>query len=168
MVPLSFKIRNFVQSQPMDFPSCWLRVQESFLSGAIETPQHGNGFKSEFGPFPSFSKNYRKSLKNWKVLRGLIWFDSRFFGVRFRFSKKVSNSQFPLFWVCFLIFWVIFRMYIKLLVLVGFDLHFPLISGISKLHLVMASFPNFQLSLCFIFFIIVIHFTLTTKKLNLF
>ena len=50
-------------------------------------------------------------------------------------------------------------MYIKLLVLVGFDLNFPLISGIYKLHQMKASFPTFQLSR----FIIVIHFTLTTK-----
>ena len=50
-------------------------------------------------------------------------------------------------------------MYIKLLVLVGFDLNFPLISGIYKLHQIKASFPTFQLSR----FIIVIHFTLTTK-----
>ena len=58
-------------------------------------------------------------------------------------------------------------MYIKLLVLVGFDLNFPLISVIFKLHQIKASFPTFQLSR----FIIVIHFTLTTKickKLDLF
>jgi len=52
-------------------------------------------------------------------------------------------------------------MYNKLLVLVGFDLHFPLISGIYKLHQVKASFSIFQLSPCFISFIIVIYFTLT-------
>ena len=39
-------------------------------------------------------------------------------------------------------------MYIKLLVLVGFDLHFPLISGIYKLHQVKASFAIFQLLPC--------------------
>jgi len=56
-------------------------------------------------------------------------------------------------------------MYIKLLVLVGFDLHFPLISGINKLHQIKAIhfLPFSFLSPCFIFFIIVIHFTLTTK-----
>ena len=75
--------------------------------------------KVSLGPFPSFFKNYRKSLKNWKVLRDFrifwvgfryiyIWFVSRFFGsvssffwVRFRFSKKVLYSpffdRFPLF-----------------------------------------------------------------------
>jgi len=37
-------------------------------------------------------------------------------------------------------------MYIKLLVLIGFDLHFPLISGIYKLHQIKASFHTFQLS----------------------
>ncbi len=54
-------------------------------------------------------------------------------------------------------------MYIKLLVLIGVDLHFPLISGIYKLNLIKASWHTFQLSPCFISFIIVIHFTLTTK-----
>ena len=53
--------------------------------------------------------------------------------------------------------------YIKLLVLIGFDLHFPLISGIYKLHQIKASFHTFQLSTCFVSFIIVIHFTLTKK-----
>ena len=108
--------------------------------------------KKSLGPFPSFFKNYRKSLfwvrfrfsekvvnSQFVVQFPLFLGPFPLFWVRFRFSKKVSNSQFvdrfPLFWVCFLIFWVIFRMYIKLLVLVGFDLHFPLISGISKLHL---------------------------------
>ena len=59
----------------------------------------------------------------------------------------------------------------ELLVLIGFDLHFPVISGIYKLNLIKASLHTFQLSPCFITFIIVIHFTLTTKiykKLNLF
>ena len=42
--------------------------------------------------------------------------------------------------------------YIKLLVLVGFDLNFPLISGINKLFQIKASFPTFQLSPCFISF----------------
>ena len=55
------------------------------------------------------------------------------------------------------------RLYIKLLVLIGFYLHFPLISGIYKLNLINASLHTFQLSPCFISFIIVIHFTLTTK-----
>ena len=49
--------------------------------------------------------------------------------------------------------------YIKLLVLIGFDLHFPLISGIYKLHQIKASFHTFQLSPYFISYIIVIHFT---------
>jgi len=53
--------------------------------------------------------------------------------------------------------------YIKLLVLVGFDLHFPLISGIYKLHQIKASFHTFQLLPLFIPFTIVVHFTLTTK-----
>ena len=53
-------------------------------------------------------------------------------------------------------------MYIKLLVLVGFDLNFPLIFGINKLYQIKASFPTFQLSPCFTSFIIVIKFTLTT------
>ena len=39
---------------------------------------------------------------------------------------------------------------IKLLVLVGFDLHFPLISGIYKLNLMKALLHTFQLSPCFI------------------
>ena len=47
-------------------------------------------------------------------------------------------------------------MYIKLLVLVGFDLNFPLISGINKLYQIKASFPTFQLFTLFI----VINFTL--------
>ena len=55
-------------------------------------------------------------------------------------------------------------MYIKLLVLIGFHLHFPLISGIYKLHLIKASLHTFQLSPCFITFIMVIHFTLTSIK----
>ena len=54
-------------------------------------------------------------------------------------------------------------MYIKILVLIGFDLHFPLISGIHKLHQIKASLHTFQLSPCFVSFTIVIHFTLTTK-----
>ena len=58
----------------------------------------------------------------------------------------------------------ILNLYIKLLVLVGFDLHFPLISGIHKLHQIKASFPTFQLLPCFISFIIVIHFTKICKK----
>jgi len=41
-----------------------------------------------------------------------------------------------------------------------FDLHFPLVSGIYKLHQIKASFPTFQLSPCLISFI---HLTLTTK-----
>ena len=44
-------------------------------------------------------------------------------------------------------------MHIELLVLVGFVLNFPLISGIKKIHQIKASFPIFQLSR----FIIVIH-----------
>ena len=51
-------------------------------------------------------------------------------------------------------------MYIKLLVLVGFDLNFPLIFGINKLYQIKTSFPTFQLSHCFTSFIIVIKFTL--------
>ena len=54
-------------------------------------------------------------------------------------------------------------MYIKLLVLIGFDLHFSLISGIYKLNLIKASFHTFQLLPFSISFIIVIHYTLTTK-----
>ena len=53
-------------------------------------------------------------------------------------------------------------MYIKLFVLIGFDLHFPLISSIYKLNQ-KALFHTFQLSPCFISFLIVIHFTLTKK-----
>ena len=37
-------------------------------------------------------------------------------------------------------------MYIKLLVLFGFDFNFPLIFGINKLYQIKASFPTFQLS----------------------
>ena len=33
-------------------------------NGAMEMPKHGNGSKSDVGPFPSFFKNSRKSLKN--------------------------------------------------------------------------------------------------------
>ena len=53
-------------------------------------------------------------------------------------------------------------MYIKILVLVGFDLNFPLIFGINKLYQTKASFLTFQLSPCFTSFIRVIKFTLTT------
>jgi len=52
-------------------------------------------------------------------------------------------------------------MYIKLLVLIGFDLNFPLISGINKLDQIKASFPTFQLSPCFILLIKVTNFTFT-------
>ena len=58
-------------------------------------------------------------------------------------------------------------MYIKLLVLVGFDLNFPLIFGINKLYQIKASFPTFQPLPCFTSFIKVIKFTLTTFFLDL-
>ena len=101
----------------------------------METPQHGTDPTVSLGPFPSFFKNYRKSLKNWKVLRDFrifwvgfryiyIWFVSRFFGfvssfvwVSFRFSKKVLNSQFvdrfPLFWGPFPLFLGLFPVFRK-------------------------------------------------------
>ena len=43
-------------------------------------------------------------------------------------------------------------MFIKLFVLIGFDLHFPLISSIYKLHQIKALFHSFQLSPCFILY----------------
>ena len=54
-------------------------------------------------------------------------------------------------------------MYIKLLILIEFNLHFQIISGIYKLYQIKASFPTFQRSPCFISFIIVNNFTFTTK-----
>ena len=59
-------------------------------------------------------------------------------------------------------------MYIKLLVLVGFDLNFPLISCINKLYQIKTSFPTFQLFTLFYILHIVINLTFTVKKLDLF
>ena len=114
----------------------------------MEKPQRGNGPKSEFG-FLLFFKNYRKSLKNWKVLRDfrifwigfryiyiwlvscLFWVRFFFFWVNFRFSKNGLNPQFvdwfPLFLGTFkrlIFFWARFRFSKKTLnsisMLIGF------------------------------------------------
>ena len=77
---------------------------------AMKTSQHRNGLKSEFRFVSFFFKNYRKSLKNWKVLgiskyfgsiSAIFTFDlfpfflgyvSSFLGSVFGFQKSFKSS----------------------------------------------------------------------------
>ena len=85
----------------------------------METPQQGNGPKSEFGSVSFFFQELSEIPQKLKSVEGfpnilgrfplclhLIRFP--FFWVSFRFSKKVLNSQFvdrfPLFWGPFPLF----------------------------------------------------------------
>ena len=96
----------------------------------MEMPQHGNGFKSEFGSVSFFFQELSEIPQKLKSVEGFPNILDRFplylhltrflfFRIRFRFSKIVLNSQFgdrfPLFWGPFPLSWVRFRILIKVL-----------------------------------------------------
>ena len=90
--------------------------------GAME-----NDPKETLGPFPSFFKNYRKSLKNWNVLRDFRIFRVCFRYIYFWFFVFVFLDRFPHFFGS----------------VSGFQKKDLISQFVDRFHLLMGPFPHF-------------------------